>query len=88
MILKNKSRQRDNKRTLIVVPNNILLQWEEEIKTKTKLKVIKYHGTDRHKKENQMRAADVGLSTFDLVWRDGEVLVVSCASFASVKQPS
>lgn len=76
-MLKNKSASRETKRTLIIVPNNILLQWMEEITTKTQLKVVKYHGTGRNKLEHEMRSADVVLTTYPLVWRDGEILVVS-----------
>lgn len=60
--------QKANGPTLIIVPTTMLSVWQTEAAEKTpSLKVVKFHGARRTKNMDDLRAADIVLTTYRIV---------------------
>lgn len=75
LLLTHRSKNENQKTTLIVTPVSLLKQWEREIKTRVKsdseLKVYLYHGTGRKFGSfNEFREYDVVITTYGLLSRE------------------
>jgi SWI/SNF-related matrix-associated actin-dependent regulator of chromatin subfamily A3 len=59
--------------TLIVSPLSVLSSWQEQLETHVapgSLRVVTYHGADRHRYIHEFSTADVVLTTYDVVSQD------------------
>ena len=60
---------------LVVIPTSLMFNWRTEAARFTpELKVVSWHGADRHESEHEIFQSDIVLTTYTLVWRDEEML--------------
>ena len=59
-------------RTLVVVPNRLIRQWEDEIEHRTELGYFLYEGPLRYRYARQLEKEDIIiLTTYDVVKQEG-----------------
>lgn len=59
-------------RTLVVVPNRLIRQWEDEIEHRTELAYFLYAGPLRYRYARQLKKEDIIiLTTYDVVKQEG-----------------
>ncbi|RZF23551.1 helicase [Paraburkholderia sp. UYCP14C] len=74
-ILTEKEAGRLDRPALIVVPTTLMHNWREEAQRFTPaLRVLDLHGPQRHERFDQIRAHDLILTTYPLLWRDQSAL--------------
>jgi SNF2 family DNA or RNA helicase len=70
LMLKIKKEQ-GSKPSLVVAPTSVLPNWEREIEKFTpELKVVTWHGADRRENVEQLKGADLVLTSYALIRRD------------------
>ncbi|MBL8913670.1 MAG: SNF2 helicase associated domain-containing protein, partial [Archangium sp.] len=70
LMLKIKKEQ-GSKPSLVVAPTSVLPNWEREIERFTpELKVVTWHGADRRENVEQLKGADLVLTSYALIRRD------------------
>jgi len=68
-------KEEGQKPSLVVAPTSVLANWEREAERFTpELKVLVWHGPDRHQQEAQLKDVDLVLTSYALVRRDMEAL--------------
>ena len=62
------------KLSMVVAPTSVVPNWEREIhKFAPKLKVVVWHGPDRHDRQSELEKADVMITSYALLRRDEEL---------------
>jgi superfamily II DNA or RNA helicase len=74
-LLLEKEEGRLDKPALIVAPTSLVANWQREItKFAPDLRVLVFHGTERHAVSDQIATADVVVTTYPILCRDEEML--------------
>lgn len=74
-LLKEKEAGRLDRPTLVVLPTSLVFNWKQEAERfAPSLKVLSLHGKERKERFPEIPQCDVALTTYPLLWRDGEAL--------------
>ncbi len=70
-----KGKEKKQKPSLVVAPTSVVPNWEREIqKFSPKLSTVIWHGANRHDREDELKKADVIITSYALLRRDEELL--------------
>jgi len=74
-LLYEKEQNRLHSPVLVIAPTSLMGNWRREAtKFAPSLKVVTYHGLERHKKEEALKRSDIVITTYALAQRDRELL--------------
>lgn len=74
-VLTEKEEGRMDRPTLIVAPTSLVMNWQREIaKFAPTLRVLVFHGSDRHATWDQAAGADVVITSYPILCRDEELI--------------